>query len=151
MGPHDGPKSRNMMKIGVYVDNLQIVHSVELGADGRGPAGCAYNSFCDALSAEWDVVDEGPMEDLLGIEVDYLKDGSIKLHQESYIRKIVERFLPDGPTSKAQRGSLPYSSDFLQNVTDALSLPPGSYPELVKPMQERIGCLMYASPTLPSP
>ena len=85
------------------------------------------------------------MEDLLGIEVDYLKDGSIKLHQESYIRKIVERFLPDGPTSKAQRGSLPYSSDFLQNVADALSLPPGSHPELVKPMQERIGCLMYAA------
>ena len=85
------------------------------------------------------------MEDLLGIEVDYLKDGSIKLHQESYIRKIVERFLPDGPTSKAQRGSLPYSSDFLLHVANALSLPAGSHPELVKPMQERIGCLMYAA------
>ena len=39
----------------------------------------------------------------------------------------------------------PYSGDFLQNVANALSLPAGSYPELVKPMQERIGCLMYAA------
>ena len=112
---------------------------------GRGPEGCYYNAFVDALSARWEIVDEGPMEDLLGIEVDYLKDGSIKLHQESYIRKIVERFLPDGPSNKAQRGSLPYTPDFLRHVADALSLPPGSYPELVKPMQERIGCLMYAA------
>ena len=35
--------------------------------------------------------------------------------------------------------------DFLQNVADALALPAGSYPELVKPMQERLGCFMYAA------
>ena len=43
------------------------------------------------------------MEDLLGIEVDYNDDGSIKLHQRKYIDKIVSRFLPDGPVYGAQR------------------------------------------------
>ena len=134
-----------ILTIGVYVDNLQIVHSAELDASGRGPKGCAYNTFMDELQHEWEVTDEGPMEDLLGIEIDYLPNGAIKLHQTSYIKKIVARFLPDGPSPKAQRGSLPYSANLLQHVADALSLPAGSYPELVKPMQERVGCLMYAA------
>ena len=134
-----------ILTIGVYVDNLQIVHSAQLDAEGRGPAGCAYNSFMDALTADWDVTDEGPMEDLLGIEVDYLPDGAIKLHQTSYVRKLVERFLPDGPVAKVQYNSLPYSPDFMQHVADALALPPNSYPELVRPMQERLGCLLYAA------
>ncbi|MGA0059339.1 MAG: reverse transcriptase domain-containing protein [Planctomycetota bacterium] len=134
-----------IITIGVYVDNLQIVHSVELDKDGRGPAGCAYNEFIDALFARWDVTDEGPMEDLLGIEVEYNRDGSIKLHQRKYIEKLVERFLPDGPTPKAQRGSLPYSKDFLVHVNEALSHSEPEDPSLVKPFQQLIGCLMYAT------
>lgn len=51
------------------------VHSAELDENGRGPDGCAYNAFVDALRRDWDVVDEGPMEDLLGIEVEYLEAG----------------------------------------------------------------------------
>ena len=54
----------------------------------------------------WDVVDEGPMEDLLGIEVEYLADGSIKLHQRRYIEKIVARFLPKGPLPHVRAGKL---------------------------------------------
>ena len=133
-----------ILTIGVYVDNLQVVHSVALDSDGKGPAGCAYNSFMDRLASDWDVVDEGPMEDLLGIEVDYLPDGSIKLHQTTYIRKLIERFCPDGARSGAGT-KLPYSPSFLQSVADALSLPAGSHPELLRAMQERIGCLMYAA------
>ena len=134
-----------ILTVGLYVDNLQLVHSVKLDASGRGPEGCAYNSFMDALTAAWDVTDEGPMEDLLGIEIEYKTDGSIKLHQQAYIEKIVKRFLPDGLLSKAQRNALPYSKSFLSNVNDALSRESVDYPELVQPMQERIGCLMYAT------
>ena len=93
----------------------------------------------DELAAEWEVIDEGPMEDLLGIEIDYLPDGSIKLHQTTYIKKIVERFLPDGPSPKAQRDSLPYSANFLQSRGRRALAPAGAHPELVKPMQERSG------------
>ena len=99
----------------------------------------------DKLSSDWDVTDEGPMEDLLGIEVEYNADGSIKLHQRKYIEKIVERFLPNGPLEKCQRNSLPHSEEFLQRINDALSRDTVDYPELVKPMQERTGCLMYAT------
>ena len=134
-----------IITIGVYVDNLQIVHSAVLNAEGRGPSGCAYNTFMDSLTRDWDITDEGPMEDLLGIEVDYLPDGAIKLHQTSYVKKLIERFLPHGPLEKVQRGSLPYSSDFLKHIADALALPPASYPELIRPLQERLGCLMYAA------
>jgi hypothetical protein len=134
-----------ILTIGVYVDNLQIVHSVSLDAKGRGPEGCAYNAFMDKLSADWDVTDEGPMEDLLGIEVEYNADGSIKLHQRKYIEKVVERFLPHGPLPKAQRNSLPYSDSFLISINDALSRTDVEYPELVKAIQERLGCLMYAT------
>ena len=85
------------------------------------------------------------MDDLLGIEVDRLDDGSIKLHQTKYINKIVSRFLPDGPLPKSQRGTLPYSRDFLLNISDALATEPDSHPELLKDLQERLGCLMYAA------
>ena len=133
-----------IVTIGVYVDNLQIVHSAELDADGRGPSGCAYNKFMDAFTSHWQVTDEGPMEDLLGIEVTYNDDGSIKLHQQKYIEKIVARFMPDGPLSKVQRNSLPYSKDFLRHVNDALSHD-AEHPELTTELQSRVGCLMYAA------
>ena len=132
------------LALGLYVDNLQIVHSVQLDADGNGPAGSAYAWFTDKLAADWQVVDEGPMTDLLGIEVDYLADGSIKLHQESYVNKLVERFLPDGPLPCVQRDGLPYSKDFLPNVVDALAQGSTEHPELVRPFQQRVGSLMYA-------
>ena len=133
-----------ILTIGVYVDNLQIVHSVQLDSNGRGPSGCAYNAFMGALKADWDVTDEGPMEDLLGMEIDYLPNGSIKLHQTGYIRKLVERFCPDGYKTDAST-KLPYSPTFMQSVADALSMPAGSHPELLRPLQERLGCLMYAA------
>jgi hypothetical protein len=41
------------------------------------------------------------------------------------VKKLMfERFLPHGPLEKVQRGSLPYSSDFLKHIADALSLFP---------------------------
>ena len=45
----------------------------------------------DALQSDWSVTDEGPMDDLLGIEVDRNPDGSITLHQRKYIEKTGER------------------------------------------------------------
>jgi hypothetical protein len=137
--------SGEVLTVGVYVDNLQIVHSAELNADGRGPDGCAYNSFMDKLSSEWDVTDEGPMEDLLGIEIDYNDDGSITLHQKTYIEKIVGRFMPDGPLSKVQKNSMPYSPNFYKHLQQALAQPACCHPELVGEMQSRVGCLMYAA------
>ena len=130
--------------IGVYVDNLQVVHSAALDDHGRGPAGSLYNAFMDALQADWEITDEGPMEDLLGIEVRRNADGSITLHQERYIQQLVKRFLPDGPSNRVQQNSLPYSSKLLEHLVEALAQDTPQHPELVREMQERVGCLMYA-------
>jgi hypothetical protein len=134
-----------ILVVGVYVDNLQIVHSATLDGDGRGPDGCAYNRFVDDLRASWEVVDEGPMEDLLGIEVTRNQDGSITLHQQRYVESLVRRFLPDGPLPHVQKNSLPHSKKFLERMNEALAQTECHHPELVKPMQSRIGCLMYAT------
>jgi hypothetical protein len=85
------------------------------------------------------------MEDLLGIEVERFSDGSIKLHQTKYINKVIERFLPNGPSSHVQRNSMPYSSLFETQMKDALALDAGTYPDLITTFQQRIGCLMYAA------
>jgi hypothetical protein len=83
--------------------------------------------------------------DLLDIEIDYNENGSITLHQTKYVEKLVKRFLPDGPSPKVQRNTLPYSSSFLEHLNQGLAQTECEYPELVRPMQERIGCLMYAA------
>ena len=87
----------------------------------------------------------GGVEDLLGIEVDYNADGSITLHQRRYIAKLVERFLPDGVSSRVQGSTLPYTKQLSEHIAAALSRPAGDNPELLKPFQEMVGCLMYAT------
>ena len=130
--------------VGIYVDNLQIVHSVPLDSDHKAPSGSFYAKFMAQLSSDWDVVDEGPMDDLLGIEVRRNNDGSITLHQTKYIEKIVARFLPDGVPTTVQRSTLPFADDFEKVIADALASDVGLHPHLVRPVQERVGCLMYA-------
>ena len=87
------------------------------------------------------------MDDLLGVQVRYNEDGSITLHQEKYIDKLVSRFLADGIPSSMQLNSLPYGKNIRELVDDALagstSADP-AHPELVKPFQELIGSVMYA-------
>ena len=72
-------------------------------------------------------------------------EDSVEAAQRKYIEKVVERFLPHGPLPKAQRNSLPYSDSFLVSINDALSRADVEYPELVKAIQECLGCLMYAT------
>jgi hypothetical protein len=131
--------------VGLYVDNLQIVHSVDIDDKGNAPPGSFCASFLKALNETWDVIDEGPMVDLLGIQVRHNADGSITLHQEAYIDKLVERFLPGGVPPSLQGTSLPYSRNLDKHVSDAAACTGVDYPHLVKPFQERIGSLMYAT------
>ena len=135
--------------IGVYVDNLQIVHSAELDADGNAvDPDSYYAKFMAALRSRWDVVDEGEMEDLLAIQARTNANGSITLHQEKYIDKLLERFAPERMT-RVQANSTPYSPEIQRHVREATDSSPGGgptpppYPELVRPFQERCGALMY--------
>ena len=143
---YDDPNGKETFAVGIYVDNLQIVHSADVDVDGvLADSNSFYAKFIDRLRADWDVVDEGPMSDLLGIDCDRMPDGSILLHQSGYVRKLLSRFAPDGP--KHKRSSVPYSADLPRLVIEALegstALEP-AHPDLVKPYQQRVGALMYA-------
>ena len=85
------------------------------------------------------------MSDLLAMDCDRMADGSILIHQERYVRKLLSRFAPNGP--KHKRCSVPYTNDLPRLVIEALEKSTSdapAYPELVKPYQKRVGAVMYA-------
>ena len=143
----DNLPNGEILALGVYVDNLQLVHSAKLKADGTPlDPNSFYAKFVERLQKDWDVEDEGEMVDLLGIEVKRNDDGSIKLHSEKFVTKLANRFFPNGVPSSLREQSTPYTLQIRERVIEALSLrsPDGpAYPELVKPCQERLGSLMY--------
>ena len=143
---YDDPSGNEIFSVGIYVDNMQIVHSAELDETGAAlDENSFYARFMNRLRDDWDVIDEGPMTDLLGIDCDKQPDGSILLHQDRYIRTMLSRFAPDGPVHK--RCSIPYSADLPRLVIEAFegsSADAPSHPELIKPYQTRVGALMYA-------
>jgi hypothetical protein len=143
----DDPDGKEIFAVGIYVDNLQVVHSVEVDKNGEPiDKNSFYAKFLRKLNEDWDVVDEGPMQDLLGIDCNYLPDGSILLHQGKFLRKALNRFAPDGP--KHKRASVPFSADLPRLVIEAYDASPNAnepkHPELVKPYQRMVGTLMYA-------
>ena len=135
---------KEILIVGIYVDNLQIVHSANIDRNGKAPRDTLCAEYMESLANEWDVVDEGPMGDMLGIEVERKSDGSILLNQPAYIAKLVNRFMPDGVPPYVQRNSTPYSKDFLTHINGALAISEPEYPDLIKPFQERVGSLMYS-------
>ena len=64
-----------------------MVHSSRIDEKGS-----RVHAFMKAIQAEWDVEDEGQMNDLLGIEIKCNSNGSITLHQQTYIEKVVAEF-----------------------------------------------------------
>jgi hypothetical protein len=90
-------------------------------------------SFLRDIQKEWDVEDEGEMVDTLGIQIRRHDDGSITLHQEKYVHKLVKEFLPEGVPKVI--------------VGEASHFKPAgggcNHPELLEPYQRRLGSLMY--------
>ena len=142
----DDPAGNEIFAVGIYVDNLVVVHSADVDSDGNAiDSKSFYSKFIEQLRVDWDVIDEGPMSDLLGIDCERRDDGSILLHQTNYLRKVLARYAPDGP--KHKRCAVPYSSDLPRLVIEALegsTANDPSHPSLIKPYQKRVGALMYA-------
>jgi len=146
---YDDPAGKETFAVGIYVDNLQIVHSAELDEQGEAiDPDSFYAKFVSRLRSDWDVIDEGPMSDLLGVEVDYQQDGSILLHQAKYVKKMIERFYPSGLPTSASKCSLPFTPKLGERIRTALDCRPINgatlRPELITEFQQRIGSLMYA-------
>ena len=144
---YDDPLGAETFAVGIYVDNLQIVHSAELDSNGDAvDPNSFYAKFMLQLRKDWDVVDEGPMEDLLGIECTTNSDGSITLHQSKYINAMINRFFTPEERGSLKKVSTPYTTNLAQLVIEALdgstASEPG-YPNLVKEYQRMVGSLMY--------
>ena len=140
---HRDTEASERLILGIYVDNLQIIHSADMSDTSSKMC-----SFMKAIQHDWDVEDEGPMVDLLGIEIQYNPDGSITLHQKKYIDKLTSEFLPDGIPSTIPKNCLPYSTRIMQIVADASHLRVANggkcmHPELREEYQRRLGCVMY--------
>ena len=144
---YDDPSGKETFAVGVYVDNLQLVHSVPIDEDGNAADPDSYLArFLTVLRTDWDVVDEGPMHDLLGMECETQQDGSVSLHQSKYIKKLLARYLSHGPPTRAKPDTLPYSDLIHSNVEAALQLKEEHgvvHPELVTPFQQRCGSYLY--------
>ena len=144
---YDDPRSSETFAVGIYVDNLQIVHSARIDDDGVPMDGNSYLAkFLLLLRKDWEIVDEGPMDDLLGMEFEYFNDGSIKLHQKKYIEKLLAKFLPHGPPNRSKPNCLPYSSDLHDLVDSAISEKEQhghKHPELISQYQQLCGSYLY--------
>jgi hypothetical protein len=91
-----GPREETLI-IGSYVDDLFTLFS-------HDDKYSLYHNFTKRLVADWKVEDEGPIADLLNIEIDRISDSKVKLTQTAYIEKLVSiHMLPGAPTARSRR------------------------------------------------
>lgn len=73
------------------------------------------------MQKRWEVDDEGPVSDLLNIEIRREKH-KVVLRQTAYIEKMVHQRLPDGVPSQIQvMGSTPHVNELPALVQDAVT------------------------------
>ena len=123
--------------MGCYVDDLFILYS-------HDDEYSLYQRFTKDLQKRWEVDDEGPVSDLLNIEI-RREQGRVILQQTSYIEKMVRQWLPDGVPSHIQSNTTPHSLDLPSLVLDAVSCDDPVDPELLRRYQSLVGGLLYAA------
>ena len=131
-----GPR-QEVLLVGCYVDDLFILHS-------HDDEYSLYHQFTKALQQRWDVDDEGPVSDLLNIEI-LKQDNKVMLRQTGYIEKMVKEWLPDGVPSNIQINSTPHDDDLRTHVLDAVSLTDPVDTTLLRKYQSLVGGLLYAA------
>ena len=95
--------------LGIYVDDV-------FANSSHDDEHSIYAQFFGALSDEWDVEDEGEVEDLLSIEI-HAEGKCVILRQRAYIEKLLASFAPDGIPTSSFSGSRTLASQ-----------PPGQVP-----------------------
>eukprot|EP00965_Chrysotila_dentata_P217943 6190314-Pleurochrysis_carterae.AAC.1 len=126
--------------LGCYVDDLFVLY-----ADDSPES--LYTSFTTDLSARWNVEDEGPVSDLLNIDIATDADCVI-LKQEKYIRHLLDTYLPDGVPTSFHRDHAPAADDLPKLVDAARTIKErGTAPDaaLRTAYQSLVGALLYCS------
>ena len=137
MATPTGPRLERVT-IGAYVDDLATLYQYD-------DTHSLYAAFAAALQERFKVEDEGDVHDLLGIEFDFGSDGTVTLHQKTYIEKLVSDFFPDGVPAKLQSGKPPADHTLCMHVADAMSSTDEVDPALLRRYQSLVGALLYCS------
>jgi hypothetical protein len=133
----DGPRVETLL-IGVYVDDLFVLYS-------HDDEHSFYFSFTKQLMADWNVEDEGPIADLLNIEITQ-SDGKVKLAQTSYITKLVDTHAPVGSVLPSHQAvKTPCDETLVMHVADALSSEDEIDDGFRRRYQSLVGALLYCS------
>eukprot|EP00965_Chrysotila_dentata_P007616 248083-Pleurochrysis_carterae.AAC.1 len=125
--------------LGCYVDDLFTLYS----HDGTSSL---YDDFVRALTHRWNVEDEGPVSDLLNVDIS-VDESCIILRQEKYISHLVATYLPEGVPLSFQKTRTPASESLPKMVEDALASKPTRTipPDLLSSYQSLVGALLYCS------
>ena len=92
--------------VGCYVDDLFVLFNTN---DKHS----LYYRFAQDLQARWDVDDEGPVTDLLNIEI--AREGpAIVLRQRQYIERLVDQWFPDGPPAHIPKNATPHADNLIR-------------------------------------
>ena len=110
--------------IGCYVDDLFVLYS-------HDDEYSLYSQFTRALQERWEVDDEGPVSDLLNIEI-HQEGSKVTLRQTGYIEKMVREWMPDGVPANIQSNSNPHDDDLRTHVLDAVTLTDPVNPMLLR-------------------
>ena len=133
-----GPREETLI-IGGYVDDLftLFLHDDKYSI---------YHSFTTRLAADWNVEDEGPISDLLNIEIEQTADGKVKLTQTSYIEKLMAIHSPPGaPLPSHHKIRTPCDETLIMHVADALSRTDEVDEGLRRRYQSLVGAELYCS------
>eukprot|EP00966_Prymnesium_polylepis_P319324 7375804-Prymnesium_polylepis.1 len=129
----NGPREE-LIIIGVYVDDLFVLYSHD-----------DSHSFTEAMQAQWEVDDEGEVNDLLNVEISR-ENGFVVLWQQSYIEKVMGIFAADEPMKgRLTREQAPCDDNLPTLVADALAQAEPPPATLLKKYQSLVGALMYCS------
>ena len=101
-----GAKRLEWLIVGCYVDDLFVAYSHD---DGDS----LYRQFVTKLQDRWKVEDEGPVSDLLNVEISRDDDGSVYLRQTGYIDRMAKEFLDDDIPASASRNKTPADESLL--------------------------------------
>lgn len=132
----NGPREEKLI-VGVYVDDLFVLSSCE---DEHS----LYHSFVERLQSSWEVEDEGPVSDLLNVEITK-GDGTVTLRQTAYIDKLIETYCPNGVPTRVQSTSTPCDDSVREHLLTALGYTDAPDPTVLRQYQSLVGALLYCA------
>ena len=135
-----GPREEVLI-VGCYVDDLFVLSS-------HRDEHSLYSQFTTSLAKDWDVEDEGAVNDLLSVQISREEDGHVLLRQTAYIDKLVGQYFPDGVPPVGRGDRTPCDKSIEDQVRQATLLrEQGNVvdPALLTKYQSLVGALLYCA------